>query len=123
MRLYGRYLLECAARAAKQSLQGALSWGPILGAGAIGAFFTYRGFTLIFPDGWQGVVLSAVAYTAVAWVIIFAFRFLCVAPFQLWKREREGQSQQKKKKHPMQTYESRGLICITATILMLVVGA
>src|SRR4030095_7153708 len=87
MRRYGDYVWACARRAAKGSVEGALNWGPIIGAGLLGAIYTYRGRTLSFADDWTGVVLSAVAYAAAAWLVIFTFRLLFVCPYQIWREQ------------------------------------
>jgi hypothetical protein len=45
----------------------------------------WQGHAMTFAEGWKGVVAAGIAYTAIAWLTIFVFRLLFVAPFQLWK--------------------------------------
>lgn len=73
-----------AGIAANVSLRGPTS-PTILGAGVLGAFMEWQGHAMTFAEGWKGVVAAGVAYTAIAWLTIFVFRLLFVAPFQLWK--------------------------------------
>ena len=40
---------------------------------------------MTFADGWQGVVVAGVIYTAIAWATIFVFRLVFVVPFRLWQ--------------------------------------
>jgi hypothetical protein len=83
------YLWGVICNAWRGSLSSALNWGGITGAGLLGAIFEYRGSKMTFGEGWQGVVLSGLAYTAVAWIAILILRLIFVAPFQLWRTEKE----------------------------------
>lgn len=83
------YILECFRRAFGGSLGSALNWSGILGVGLLGASLEYWGSKLAFGDGWQGVALSGVTYTVVAWGAIFIIRFIFTAPFQMWREQRD----------------------------------
>ena len=41
------------------------------------------------PHTWQGVVEWGAIYTAVAWTIIFVIRLVIVAPFQMWREQKD----------------------------------
>ena len=48
---------------------------------------------MTFGEGWQGVVISGVVYTAVAWTVIFIVRLIFVAPFQMWREQKDRADQ------------------------------
>ena len=54
-------------------------------AGALGGLVQYFGAQLVFADGWQGVVASAIIAAIVVWLLIVVLRLFFVAPYQLWK--------------------------------------
>lgn len=83
------YVWECLRRAFGGSLGSALNWSSILGVGLLGASLEYWGATLTFGDGWQGIALSGIIYTSVAWVAIFIIRFFFIVPFQMWRDLRD----------------------------------
>jgi MFS family permease len=85
MRLYPQYLRECFPLAIRGSIHGAWNWGSIVGAAALGGLAQYLGAQLVFADGWQGVVASAIIAAIVVWLLIVVLRLLFVAPYQLWK--------------------------------------
>ena len=45
----------------------------------------YLGAQLVFAEGWQGVVASAIIAAIVVWLLIVLLRLFFVAPYQLWK--------------------------------------
>jgi len=77
----GRYLRF----ALRDSFKSALNWASILGVGALGAFVEWQRLHVTFAEGWQGVVLGAFVYTIIAWIVIFFFRLLFLAPLQVWR--------------------------------------
>lgn len=86
------YLWNCLCTALRGSLASAFNWAGIVGVGILGATLDYRGSKMNFGDGWLGVVISGLVYTGIAWVAIFALRLIFVAPFQVWRKEREKTS-------------------------------
>lgn len=48
-----------------------------------------RGSAMSDPHTWQGIVGWTALYTAVAWTIIFTVRLFIVAPFQLFREQKE----------------------------------
>lgn len=88
-RLVRSYFWLCICRAWVGALSSALNWGGILGAGVLGILLEYRASQITFGEGWQGVVLSGVAYTAAAWVVIFIVRLILVAPFLTWRDQKD----------------------------------
>ena len=79
LQLLPQYLWECLVRAWRGSLSSALNWAGIIGVGAVGAYLESRGQKMSDPHAWQEIVKWGAAYTAVAWVIIFAIRAIFVA--------------------------------------------
>jgi hypothetical protein len=90
--IYKRYCRVCwyGGRCWRFAWRGAfgnaLNWGGIVGAGALGALLDAAGLKMTIAEGWQGIVLSGLLYTAVAFIAIFLLR-LAIAPFQI---HREG---------------------------------
>jgi hypothetical protein len=78
------YVSGCFIRALRGSLSSALNWAGILGVGAVGAYFEYRGRQMSDPHDWHEVVKWGFIYTGVAWAIIFVIRAVFVAPFQMF---------------------------------------
>lgn len=77
-----------ASRAARDSYQGALNWGPILGVAVLGGAAHNQGLAVTFPPGFQGDASSAALYAVVAWCALFLMRLVFVAPYQVWSNER-----------------------------------
>ena len=69
--------------ASKISLRG-VATPAILGAGILGSTLELQGWTIAFAEGWRGVASAGSIYIIVAWLAVFAFRLLFVAPFHLW---------------------------------------
>ncbi len=85
MHPYPQYIRECFPLALRGSIHGAWNWGSIVGAAALGGLAQYFGAQLVFTDGWQGVVASAIIAAIVIWLLIVVLRLFFVAPYQLWK--------------------------------------
>ena len=92
--IYKRYCRVCwyGGRCWRFALTGsfnsAANWGGILGVGVIGATLHYFGFAVAGTEDWRAIVALGLFYIAVAWVVIFFFRLVFVAPFVI---NREGQ--------------------------------
>jgi hypothetical protein len=78
------YVSGCFTRALRGSLSSAFNWAGIVGVGAVGAYFEYRGRQMSDPHDWHEVVKWGFIYTGVAWAIIFLIRAIFVAPFQMF---------------------------------------
>jgi hypothetical protein len=83
LRVYARQQLSTSL---KGTINGALNWSAILGAGLIGSFLSATGRSpMIFDDTLWGTVETGLACTAVTWLALFAFRFIFVVPYTQWK--------------------------------------
>jgi hypothetical protein len=89
LKILANYILDCARNALRGSLSSAFNWAGIVGVGAVGAYFEFRGRLMTSPHDWHEVVKWGAIYTAVAWTIIFAFRLIFVAPFKLYYEQRK----------------------------------
>jgi len=88
LRQIAAYILGCLALAWRGSISSALNWASIVGVGVVGATLERRGSPMNDPHTWQGIVGWTVIYTAVAWTIIFAIRSAVVAPFQMYREQK-----------------------------------
>ena len=82
---YSQYLRECFPLALRGSIHGALNWGLIAAAAALGGLGQYFGIQLVFAEGWGGVAAAIVIAAVVAWLVIVILRLFLVAPYELWK--------------------------------------
>lgn len=88
MRRYIRYWLRLAKTAASGTIRGSLNWGPIIGAAIFGAALSIGNQTempALLANGWQGVVLTALVFSSIAWMFFFVTRIVFVAPYSLLK--------------------------------------
>lgn len=82
------YVLGCLSHAWRGSINNALNWASVIGIGVVGAYREHWGSPMSAPHTWQGIVGWTLIYTAVAWIIIFAIRFILVAPFRLYYEQK-----------------------------------
>jgi hypothetical protein len=78
-----QYLLECIKFAWPGSISLANAWAPFLGAGAIWFALWLRGFEMIVPDQWPGLIFVGVFCVGAAWLILFSIRVIFCAPYAL----------------------------------------
>jgi hypothetical protein len=93
--LYVHWLGSISLIAARGATNWAFNLGPIVGAGLVGALASAAGVSVVFVDGWLGVVASTIACAVAAWLLLFLFRLLLVAPYQLWRSVRHSPAREK----------------------------
>lgn len=76
--------IRCAAVG---TVDGALNWSAIIGAGLLGGFDHLAGHQVMFPDGNLGVLMSGIVYTLIAGAVIFLYRLLWAAPQEMAAEE------------------------------------
>ena len=91
--LYRRYCRVCwyGERCWRIALRGsfasATNWGGIIGAGLLALVFQRYGSKIMPAEAPYEIVAQGLIYILAAWVVIFFFRLIFVAPFQI---SREG---------------------------------
>ncbi len=85
MREYRQYLLACFVIAFRGSVQSASNWAGVVGFGSVGIGLWYFGVKFPAPE-WPWDFVVALSYFFVAWVVIFLFRLIFVAPYQLYRK-------------------------------------
>jgi hypothetical protein len=84
---YQRYCWVCwyAGRCFRVGLEGsfksATNWAGVIGAGALAFLLSHYGHQIMPAQGWQEIVGQGLLYIVAAWVLIFAFRLVFIAPF------------------------------------------
>jgi hypothetical protein len=78
-----RYLWECIKVAWSGSINLANAWAPVLGAAVIWLALWLLGFEMIVPDRLPGLILVACSCIGAAWLVLFFFRLIVVAPYAL----------------------------------------
>ena len=100
------YSRECHSLAICGSFVSEFSWATVVAAALFGAFIEASDRAVTFATGWQGLAVSALIYTAIAWTAILLFKLIFVAPFQVYQRHRRPENKQKL----MEFYVSAGAL-------------
>lgn len=94
MGIYRRYCKVCwyGGRCWRFALVGsfasATNWGGVIGAGLLALGFQQYGQKLMPADRWYEIVAQGLLFIVAAWVVIFLFRLVFIAPFVI---HREGE--------------------------------
>jgi hypothetical protein len=94
MGIYKRYCWVCwyGGRCWRLALSGsfasATNWGGIIGAGLLAFVFQRYGSKIMPAEGPYEIVAQGLLFIVAAWIVIFLFRLIFIAPFQV---HREGQ--------------------------------
>lgn len=85
MREYFQYFWTCIVIAWQGSVQNASNWAGVVGLGLVGIVLWFLGVKLPSVE-WPWDLVIALGYFLVAWVVIFVFRLIFVAPYQLYRK-------------------------------------
>ena|ERR1700730_5054893 len=91
LRMWGkrRYIWECIKIAWHGSIGLANAWAPLLGAAAIWLVLWLLGFEMIVPDRLNELVFVGIFCIGAAWLILFSFRLIFLAPYVLNRNAQE----------------------------------
>ena len=81
------FCIRCLGVAVGGSINGALNWGGIFGAVAVGVILYLMGYEMTFAANILGGAASAVTFAVGAWILIFALN-LCRAPGIVRRRDK-----------------------------------